>query len=96
MGQCRVAVRTGKHGDYYDGYLLDVSMDADSDLLCALDILPANGDEAANAKALITSEEGAQGNAIASLSMDRIGYRGDVLAALSEAEDGPQLTVYPQ
>jgi transposase len=87
-------VRTGKHGDYYDGYLLDVSMDADSDLLCALDVLPANGDEAANAKALITSEEAVQGNDIATLSMDRIGYRGDVLAALSEAEDGPQLTVY--
>jgi transposase len=87
-------VRTGKHGDYYDGYLLDVSMDADSDLLCALDVLPANGDEAANATALITSEESAQGNDIASLSMDRIGYRGDGLAALSEAEEGPQLTVY--
>jgi transposase len=87
-------VRTGKHGDYYDGYLLDVSMDADSDLLCAVDVLPANGDEAANAKVLITSEEAAQGNDIASLSMDRIGYRGDVLAALSEAEDGPQLTCY--
>jgi transposase len=87
-------VRTGKHGDYYDGYLLDVSMDADSDLLCALDVLPANGDEAANAKALITSEEAAQGNDIASLSMDRIGYRGDVLAALGDAEEGPQLTVY--
>ena len=87
-------VRTGKHGDYYDGYTLDVSMDADSEILCALDVLPANGDEAANATALITSEETAQGNDIASLSMDRIGYRGDRLAALSEAEDGPQLTVY--
>jgi transposase len=87
-------VRTGKHGDYYDGYLLDVSMDADSDILCALDILPANGDEAANATALITSEERVQGNDIASLSMDRIGYRGDVLAALSDAAEGPQLTVY--
>jgi transposase len=87
-------VRTGKHGDYYDGYCLDVSMDADSEILCALDILPANGDEAANATALITSEERAQGNDIASLSIDRIGYRGDVLAALSDAEDGPQLTVY--
>jgi transposase len=87
-------VRTGKHGDYYDGYLLDVSMDADSDLLCALDVLPANGDEAANATALITREETAQGNDIASLSMDRIGYRGDVLAELSEGAEGPQLTVY--
>jgi transposase len=87
-------VRTGKHGDYYDGYALDVSMDADSEILCAVEVLPANGDEAANAKALITREEAAQGNDIASLSMDRIGYRGDVLAELSDAEDGPQLTVY--
>ena len=87
-------VRTGKHGDYYDGYLLDVSMDADSELICAVDVLPANGDEAANAKQLIASEEHAHGNDVASLSIDRIGYRGDVLAELSDAADGPQLTVY--
>ena len=48
----------------------------------------------ANATQLITSEEHAHGNDIASLSIDRIGYRGDVLAALSDAADGPQLTVY--
>jgi len=87
-------VRTGKHGDYYDGYLLDVNMDADSELICALDVLPANADEAANAKPLIASEECAQGNDVASLSIDRIGYRGDVLAELSDATDGPQLIVY--
>jgi len=86
--------RTGKHGDYYDGYLLDVSLDADSELICAVEVLPANGDEGANAKHLIASEEQAQGNDIVSLSVDRIGYRGDVLAALSEEADGPQLTVY--
>jgi transposase len=86
--------RTGKHGAYYTGYLLDVSMDADSELLCAVEVLPANGDEAANATQLIASEEHAQGNDVASLSLDRIGYRGDVLAELSEAADGPQLTVY--
>jgi transposase len=86
--------RTGKHGDYYDGYLLDVSLDADSELICAVDVLPANGDEAANAIQLIASEEHVHGNDIASLSVDRIGYRGDVLAELSEAADGPQLTVY--
>ena len=72
--------RTGKHGDYYDGYLLDVSMDADSELICALDVLPANGDEGANATPLIASEEQAHGNDIASLSIDRIGFRGDLLA----------------
>jgi transposase len=86
--------RTGKHGDYYDGYLLDVSLDADSELICAVEVLPANGDEAANATHLIASEEHAHGNDIASLSVDRIGYRGDVLAELSDEADGPQLTVY--
>ena len=86
--------RAGKHGDYYDGYLLDMSMDADSELSCALEVLPANGDEGANATHLITSEEQAHGNDIASLSLDRIGYRGDLLATLSDAAKGPQLTVY--
>jgi hypothetical protein len=86
--------RTGKHGDYYDGYLLDVSLDADSELICAVEVLPANGDEAANAKQLIAGEEHVHGNDIVSLSIDRIGYRGAVLAELSEAVDGPQLTVY--
>ena len=87
-------VRTGKHGDYYEGYLLEVSMDADSALICAVDVLPANADEAANATQLIASEEHAHGNDVGSLAIDRIGYRGDVLAELSEATDGPQLTVY--
>jgi len=86
--------RTGKHGDYYDGYLLDVSMDADSELICAVEVLPANGDEAANATALIAAEETAQGNDLKSLSMDSIGFRGEVLYELSEAEAGPHLTVY--
>jgi hypothetical protein len=69
-------------------------MDADSELICALDVLPANGDEGANAPPLIMSEERAHGNDIASLSLDRIGCRGDRLATLSEDANGPQLTVY--
>jgi transposase len=66
-------VRTGKPGDYSEGYLLDVSMDADSELLCAVEVLLANGDEAANATQLIAWEEQAHGNNVASLSIDRIG-----------------------
>lgn len=41
--------RTGKHGDYYEGDLLAVSLDADSELICAVEVLPATAAEAANA-----------------------------------------------
>ncbi len=85
--------RTGKHGEYYNGYLLDVSLDADSELICAIEVLPANGDEAKDAQPLIESEEAAHGNDIKSLSMDAIGFRGEVLRELA-VESGPQLTVY--
>ncbi len=86
--------RRSRHGEYYDGYLLDLSLDADSGLICALDVLPANGDEAVNARALIESEQAAQGNHVESLSIDAIGYNGPVLKSLSEDADGPQLIVY--
>jgi len=84
---------TGKHGDYYNGYLLDVSMDSDSELICAVEVLSANGDEAADIKPLIESEEAKQGNDIESVSVDEIGFRAEVLRELSE-ESGPHLTVY--
>ena len=86
--------RRSKHGAYYDGYLLDVLLDADSELITALDVLPANGDEAVNAAALLAQEEAAQGNDVAALSLDSIGFNGPVLQALSAAPDGPQVTVY--
>ena len=86
--------RRSKHGDYYDGYLLDVSLDADSELICALDLLPANADEAVNAQRLIEQEESAHGNDVAALSMDGKGYNGAVLQALGDDPVGPQLVVY--
>jgi hypothetical protein len=66
----------GKHGAYYHGYLFDMSMDADSELITAVNVLPANGDETADARVLITQEETAQGNAVQALSIDGIGFRG--------------------
>jgi transposase len=86
--------RRNKHGAYYDGYLLDVMIDADSELICGVDTLPANADEAANAKNLIESEEAAHGNNVEQLSIDAVGYNGAVLKALSDDPEGPQLTVY--
>lgn len=71
--------RCGKHGGYYDGYLLDVAADADSEIITAVNVLPANGDEAMDASTLIRQEEQAQGNDVAELSLDGIGFRGELL-----------------
>jgi len=71
--------RRGMHGSYFTGYLLDVALDADSQIITALSVLPANADQAANATALIGPEETVHGNAIQPLSIDKAGFRGELL-----------------
>jgi hypothetical protein len=70
------AARLGKPGAYYPGYLFDLMMDAASELLPVVHVLPANGAETADAQVRITPEESAQGNAVQALSIDGIGLRG--------------------
>ena len=79
--------RRGKHGEFYEGYLLDVSMDADSEIITAINVLPANGDEGADAALLIRQEEQAHGNDIEALSIDGAGYRGALLRELTDPDD---------
>jgi transposase len=74
-----VDARRAKHGAYFTGYLLDVALDADSQIITALDVLPANADEAADATSLLRHEETIHGNDIQMLSIDKIGFRGDLL-----------------
>ena len=76
--------RTGMHGDYYTGFLFDMSVDADSGIITAVNVLPANGDEGADAVRLIAQEEQAHGNDVAALSIDGAGYRGDLLRELTD------------
>jgi transposase len=71
--------RWGKHGEIYAGFLLDVTMDADSSIITALNVLPANGDEAKDATTLIQQEEQAHGNDVEALSIDGGGCRGPLL-----------------
>lgn len=78
--------RHGKHGQFYIGYLVDVAMDADSEIITALNVLPANGAEAADAATLIHQEEDAQGNDVQGLSMDGVGYNGPVLHELTDPQ----------
>jgi Transposase domain (DUF772) len=65
--------RRGFHGGYCDGYLLDVTRDADSEMLTAINVLPGNGDEGADAAVLIRQEEQAHGNDVEALSIDGAG-----------------------
>src|SRR5207253_9275591 len=37
--------RCGNHHGFFDGYLTDVTMDADSELITGMNVLPANGNE---------------------------------------------------
>ncbi len=85
--------RCGKHGGYYDGYALDITEDADSELITAVDTPPANQDEAANASNLVEQEEKAQGNRVEALSIDGIGFVGSVLRQLKDPQ-GLGLEVY--
>jgi transposase len=76
--------RCGKHGGWFDGYLVDVMMDADSELITAINVLPANGDEAADAVELIRQEETAHGNDVEALSIDGVGFNGPMLRELKD------------
>ena len=80
--------RVGKHGGFFLGYLLDLAMDPDSQLITAVEVLPGNaagnGLEAADAAELLRQEEAAQGNDVEELSMDGAGHNGPVLRELSD------------
>jgi transposase len=85
--------RQAKHGHYFAGYLLDVAIDADSALITALNVLPGHGPEAEDAVTLLQREEQAHGNDVQALSMDKAGFHGAALRALT-APGGPQVAVY--
>lgn len=85
--------RRGKHGRYYDGYACDISHDPDSEILTALNVLPANGDEVADARTLLEAEQAAHHNQVEALSIDSIGFQGPFLRDLSQP-DGLNVTVY--
>jgi len=78
--------RCGKHGNFYDGYLVDIMMDSDSEIITQINVLPANGNEAADAIELILQEEAAHGNDVQAISIDGAGFNGPVLRELEDPE----------
>ena len=96
-GKIRSAVdpdaRRGKHGEFYDGYMVDVLIDAESELFTAINVLPANGNESADALVLVEQEQFNHGNNIEQLSIDGAGYDGPVIREL-ESEEGANVSVF--
>jgi IS5 family transposase len=82
--------RRGKHGEWYDGYIVDINMDADSGLITQIDVLEAGGDEAQSAINLVRREQQEHGNQIERLSIDGAGFNG---AMIRELEDPDGLNV---
>jgi transposase len=76
--------RVGYHHRYFTGYTVDINMDADSELITGVNVMPGNGAEAADAITLIRQEETAQGNDVEGLSIDGAGYNGPVLRELTD------------
>tara|TARA_R110002167_G_C12650934_1_gene649155 strand:- start:174 stop:1736 length:1563 start_codon:yes stop_codon:yes gene_type:complete len=76
--------RRGMHGKFYDGYMLDVMMDADSELVTQIEVLPANGAEAHDAIRLVQREHAIHGNQIQQLSIDGAGFNGPMLRTLED------------
>jgi hypothetical protein len=78
--------RRGKHGDWYDGYVLDVLMDADSEIITCLDVLEAGGDEAKSAVSLVATEHQTHGNQVEEISLDGAGFNGEMIRKFENPE----------
>lgn len=76
--------RRVNHGGWHTGYLLDVAMDADSDIITALNVLPGSSNEGADVTTLLRHEEEVHHNDVQAVSMDGAGHQGPVLRELTD------------
>ena len=86
--------RRGKHGEFFDGYMLDAMIDADSELFTAIYVYAAGGDEALDTLELLDQEQTVHENPIEQVSIDGAGFNGPLLREL-ETERGIEATVPP-
>lgn len=84
----------GKHGEFYDGYLLDVMMDADSEIVTEVNVLPAGGNEALSGLEMVQREQETHGNQIDEFSIDGAGFVGEMLEGMAQL--GVEVTVPPK
>lgn len=76
--------RRGRHGEYFDGYMVDVLIDASSELFTAINVLPADGNETADTLVLLEQETEFHNNTIEQLSIDGAGFDGSLVRTLEE------------
>lgn len=68
-------------------------IDADSEIITQVNVLPASGNEAADALDLIRQEERTHGNDVQALSIDGAGFNGPLLRELQDP-DGLNIDTY--
>src|SRR5262245_8364590 len=76
--------RRSRHVDFYTGYRVDVSVDADSQIITAMNVLPGGANEGADAETLIRHEEEVHGNDVQAVSIDGAGFQGPLLHTLTD------------
>lgn len=82
--------RRGMHGEWFEGYKVDMLVDPDSQLITQINVIAASGNEASNCVTLVTREQQTFGNQIETVSIDRAGYDG---AMIRELEDKANVEV---
>src|SRR6185295_9581851 len=75
-----------KHGGWHTGYFLDVAMDADSEIITAVNVFPGGSNEGADVTTLLRHEEQVHGNEVQAVSQDGAGFQGPVLRELTDPQ----------
>jgi transposase len=73
-----------QHRGWHTGYFLDVAMDADSEIITAVNVLPGGSNEGADVTTLLAHEKKVHGNKVQAVSQDGAGFQGEVLRALTD------------
>jgi IS5 family transposase len=77
--------RRGRHGEFYDGYMVDAMIDGDSEFFTAINVLPADGNETADTLTLVNHEQEVHDNAIENISIDGAGHSGPLVRELESS-----------
>lgn len=87
--------RRGMHGEWFEGYKVDMLVDADSELITQINVIAASGNEATNCVTLVKGEQQTFGNQIETVSIDRAGYDGAMIRELEDPQKANVEVIVP-